>query len=69
MKQLGNLAVVCAGRANVLLQVFNGKISVHAGQGPDRKTLEADWADDKTVSKIIHELNFGRYSDYAKKAG
>ena len=62
MKQLGNLAHVCADRKdNVLLQVLNGKITVHVGQGPERELMKADWTDDEAVRKIIHELNFGKY--------
>jgi hypothetical protein len=63
MKQLGNLALICAAKRNVLLQVSNGKITVHVGQGPDKKFLTADWNDDKAVSTIIHELNYGKYSE------
>ena len=61
MKQLGNLALVCANRNDILLQIYNGVATVHAGEGPDRETLTADWTDDTTVSKIIHELNFGKF--------
>ena len=34
MKQIGNLAVVCARRQNVLLQVGSEKVWVHVGAGP-----------------------------------
>ena len=68
MKELGNLAVVCAKRKdNVLLQVHNGKVSVHVGDGPDRRTMNANWADNEKVKKMIHELNFGKYAE--EKAG
>ena len=69
MKQLGNLAHVCAGKKNVLLQVLDGFLTVHVGEGPDKKVLAAKCADDETVNKIIYELNFGEYSEYNKKAG
>ena len=36
MKQIGNLAVVCARRQNVLLQVGSEKVWVHVGAGPER---------------------------------
>jgi hypothetical protein len=66
MKQLGNLAHVCAGRRkNVLLQILDGNVSVHVGEGPDKEVLTAKWTDDETVSKIIYELNHGRYSEKA----
>jgi len=31
MKQLGNLAIVCARRSNVLLQMLNGRVMVFVG--------------------------------------
>ena len=61
MKQLGNLAIVCARRPEVLLQVFNGRASVYVGQGPERRVLSADWDDDAELSRMIYELNFGKY--------
>ena len=36
MKQIGNLAVVCARRQDVLLQVGSEKVCVHVGAGPER---------------------------------
>ncbi len=66
MKQLGNLAVVCAKHPEVLLQVYDGQATVHVGQGPERTVLCAAWDDDDKISRIIHELNFGKCS--GKKA-
>lgn len=63
MKQLGNLAIVCAQRPEVLLQLHGGMASVHVGEGPERTTLSTAWEDDETIQKIIHELNFGKYSN------
>lgn len=60
MKQLGNLAVVCAMRNDVLMQIQNGIVSVHYGAGPTRETGTAKWDDDKAVSEIVYELNFGK---------
>ena len=33
MKQLGNLAMVCAQRPEVLMQIYDGEVSVHVGSG------------------------------------
>ena len=63
MKQLGNLAVICAKRRDTLLQVINGGVSVHVGYGPGRETLSADWRDDEKIRKIIMELNHGRFME------
>ena len=66
MKQLGNLALVCARRPEVLLQLYNGQVTIHVGQGLDRAVLCAAWDDDAQISRMIHALNFGAYRD--KKA-
>ena len=62
MKQLGNLAVVCAQRPDVLMQIYGSEVSVHVGEGPERAVLSTKWDDDKTIQSIIRELNFGRYA-------
>lgn len=49
MKQIGNLAVVCARRQDVLLQVGSEKVCVHVGAGPERNTLHAAWDDDDAM--------------------
>jgi len=63
MKQIGNIAIICAKRNNVLFQVLNGYISIHIGCGPDKKVLNADWDDDEKIMEIIRELNFGKYGN------
>lgn len=62
MKQLGNLAIVCAQRSDVLLQILNGSATVFVGSGPERRTITSDWDDDKQITDLIHELNFGSLS-------
>lgn len=63
MKQLGNLAIICARRRNVLLQVLNGHVAVHVGDGPEKRMMQAPWDNDEKISAIIHELNFGKYKE------
>ncbi len=63
MKQLGNLAMVCARRPAVLMQIHEGMVSVYVGSGPDRQVLSTRWDNDKEIDQIIYELNFGRFSD------
>lgn len=63
MKQLGNLAIVCAKRRDVLFQVLNGIATVHIGHGPSKAAMCADWDDDRQINKIVHELNFGKYRE------
>ena len=33
MKQIGNLAIVCAQRPDVLMQIYGGTVSIHAAKG------------------------------------
>ena len=61
MKQLGNLAIVCAQRENTLLMVQHGRIKVVTYQHGGYITLHADWDDDDAISAIIRDLNFGRF--------
>ena len=65
MKQLGNLAVVCARRPEVLMQIHDGKLTVFVGAGPNRAALHTSWDNDTEISRIIHELNFGKYAKEA----
>ena len=67
MKQLGNLAVVCAKKKDVLLQIHNGVVSVHDGAGPTRETATAIWDDDEAISAIVYELNFGKGAEQRKE--
>lgn len=66
MKQLGNLALVCARRPDVLMQIQGSAVSVHVGAGPERASLRTAWDDDAQIDHIIRELNFGKYA--AKEA-
>lgn len=65
MKQLGNLAIVCAKRKDTLLQMLNGNVAIHLGDVPNRAVLSAEWDDDEKIAAIIHELNFGKYKEGA----
>ena len=67
MKQLGNLAVVCAQRPDVLMQIYGSEVSVHVREGPERAVLTAKWDDDETIQSIIRELNFGRYASDSQR--
>lgn len=62
MKQLGNLALVCAQRPETLMQIYRGQVSVFVGTGPERAVLSTNWDDDEKISHIIRELNFGKFS-------
>lgn len=63
MKQLGNLAIVCARRKNLVFQILDGTVAIHLGEGPQRQVLSTEWDDDERITSIIHELNFGKYKE------
>lgn len=63
MKQLGNLAVVCARRKNILMKIINGCVAVYVGANSEGPVMQAPWDDDKKISAMIHELNFGKYKE------
>lgn len=65
MKQLGNLAIVCARRPEVLMQLHNSEVVVFVGAGPERATLHTAWDNDAEIGRIIYELNFGKYAKEA----
>ena len=67
MKQLGKLAVVCAAKGDVLLQIHNGVESVHYGEGPTRATATAKWDDDEAIRVIVRDLNFGKGAEQRKE--
>jgi hypothetical protein len=67
MKQLGNLAIACATKKNVLLQIHNGIVSVHYGDGPTRETATAKWDDDEAIRAIVRKLNFGKDAENRKE--
>ena len=62
MKQLGNLAMVCAQRRSVEFRVESGEVRVTLLDFPGAPAYYLRWDDDKKIEEIIHELNFGRYS-------
>ena len=59
MKQLGNLAIICAQRPELLMQLRGGLVLV---QAKNRVAMEAVWNDDILIERMIHELNFGAFS-------
>ena len=62
MKELGNLAIICARRPDVLMQLHDGVVTVHVGAGHERAALHSAWDNDKEIRCIVHELNFGKYA-------
>ena len=67
MKQLGNLAIVCAKRSDALLQILDGTAILDVGSGSKRQSFMVNWDDDEHISKLIHELNYGELSEQEGK--
>jgi len=61
MKQLGNLAVICAQRPGPPGRRPGGG-GWGGGQAKNRAAMEAAWNDDARIEKMIYELNFGAFS-------
>ncbi len=59
MKELGNLAIICAKRNDLELSIKEGHVFVHMENSPT--VMSAEWDNDEKISSIIHELNFGTY--------
>ena len=63
MKQIGNLAIVCARRKDVTLRIEQGRVL----DGTYASTaFSADWDDDETILSVINELNFGHCAPKSK---
>ena len=62
MKQIGNLAIVCARRKDVTLRIEQGRVKVLLSGTYAPAAFSADWDYDETILSVIHELNFGRYT-------
>lgn len=62
MKELGTLAIVCAQRPDVLLQIYDGYATVYVGEGTERAYMTAKWEDDEAINSLILQLNFGKYA-------
>ena len=62
MKQLGNLAITCARRNDVIMLIKEGEVTVVVNHidGVGTKTFETAWDDDEAIEGICHELNFGK---------
>lgn len=63
MMKLGNLAIVAANHKECMLQIYNNEVTVHIGQGAERKSISCGVSDNDYIEKIIALLNFGTKID------
>ena len=61
MKQLGNLAIVCAQQPDLVMKICDGKVNIHADTGSGEFHRVMAWDDDGAILGVIRELNFGGY--------
>lgn len=66
MHQLGNLALICAKRNDVILTVHKWLIGVNI-RNKEETTYLILWDDEEKISNLIHELNFGAYAPKEKE--
>lgn len=62
MKRLGELTDICAVYPNALMQMYDGTVSVHIGEGPYRKSITANINNEMEINKLIYELKYGKYA-------
>ena len=56
MMQLGNLAIVAANHKDCMLQIYDNEVTVHTGQGTERKTISYDVRDNDYINKIGNKI-------------
>lgn len=61
MKQLGNLAIACAKRPDIVMTTQDGMVFVRSRVTGE--TMSAPWDNDKKIERIVHELNFASLSE------
>lgn len=61
MKQLGNLAIICARRADITMTTQSGMVSVRSDSTSE--TMSSPWDSDKKIERIIREVNFGAFGE------
>ena len=56
------LVSACAKREDILLQIFDGCISVYVGSGPERVTMVAGCGNEEKCKEFLYEITEGKYS-------
>ena len=69
MKKLSELAIVCAKRSDVLLQLYEGFVCVYVGVGPERGSMVSKWDDDMAIAGFIQQLETGKFAEEQSMAG
>ena len=69
MKKLSELAIVCAKRPDVLLQLYEGFVCIYVEVGPERGSMVSKWDDDMAIAGFIQQLETGKFAEEQSKAG
>ena len=62
MSNFFELVSVCAKREDILLQIFDGFVSVYVGSGPNRDTMVTNCGNEEKCKEFLHEIKEGKYS-------
>ena len=65
MKTMSNffeLVSVCAKRKDILLQIYDGYIVIHVGEGTNRAYMTAKFGNEEKCKEILHEIKDGKYA-------
>ena len=65
MKQIGNLAIVCARRKDVTLRIERGRVMVLLDGTYAPTAFSANWDDDETILSVIHEMKTEEWQEKA----
>lgn len=62
MSNFFELVSVCAGREDILLQMYDGYIVIYVGEGPHRAYMSAKCTDKEKCKEFLKEITTGKYS-------
>ena len=59
---------VCAGREDILLQMYDGYIVIYVGEGPHRTFMKAKCGDEAKCKEYLKEITIGKYAKEKSRA-
>lgn len=68
MSNFFELVSVCAGREDILLQMYDGYIVIYVGEGPHRAYMSAKCADEEKCKEFLKEITTGKYAKEKSRA-
>ena len=62
MSNFFELVSACAKREDILLQIYDGYIVIHVGEGTNRAYMTAKCGSEEKCKEILHEIKDGKYA-------